>query len=181
MTDDERAAREELIEVVVDIICINATARRHPYDAAFAILAAINAAGFEVVPKRRPPMSDLADVIALYREEVAYSVEQCDQHTMVDNRHLTAILDAAEAGMEAREEVEALKHDIARHIAAVAAERDAALEEAAAIADKEAALQLDRVKNSRLTFAPDAAEEIAKAIRARTAAALRAKAMEILE
>ena len=43
--------REKLVEVVVDTICINATARRHPYDAAFAILKAINAAGFEVVPK----------------------------------------------------------------------------------------------------------------------------------
>ena len=46
-----------------------------------------------------PTPDDLAEVIALCREEVAYSIEQCDQHTMVDNRHLTALLDAAEAGI----------------------------------------------------------------------------------
>lgn len=89
--------RETLIEVVVDAICINATAQRHPYDAAFAILKAINAAGFEVVPKL---------------------------HSDADG-----IWNAA------REEIEALKHDIARHVAAVAAERDAALEEAAQVAE----------------------------------------------
>ena len=54
-----------------------------------------------------------------------------------------ALLSAAEAGIAAR---------------------DAALEEAEQIARKEAALQLERVKYSRLTFAPDACEEIANAI-----------------
>ena len=43
--------REKLVEVVVDTICINATAQRHPYDAAFAIINAIDAAGFAVAPK----------------------------------------------------------------------------------------------------------------------------------
>lgn len=75
-------------------------------------------------------MSDLADVIARWKSVLPGTVSDRSR------AELTLILDAAEAGMHAREEIEALKHDIARHIAAVAAERDAALEEAAKVAEQ---------------------------------------------
>lgn len=75
------------------------------------------------------PTTDLANVIARWRSVMPGMVSDRSR------AELTLILDAAEAGMRARDEVEALKHDIARHVAAVAAERDEALEEAARVAE----------------------------------------------
>ena len=79
---------------------------------------------------------DLMQMIAQWRSVIEGVGDGEVRLSTVNVGKMRRLLDAAEAGMRAREEIEALKHDIARHIAAVAAERDAALEEAAKVADQ---------------------------------------------
>lgn len=85
--------REKLVEVVVDTIWINATAQRHPYDAAFAILNAINAAGFEIAPKlnsKRERMHAARDAALEEAAKVAEAVDPEKPANWLHARHKIA-------------------------------------------------------------------------------------------